>query len=922
MKLQPGTRLGPYEIVSPVGAGGMGEVYKARDTRLDRSVAIKVLASRLAGDGDPRARFEREARAISALNHPHICTLHDVGRQGDSEYLVMEFLDGESLSQRLAKGRLPLDQVYRLGAQIADALDKAHKQGIVHRDLKPGNVMLTRSGVKLLDFGLAKLHTGSLEDISETLIDALPTQHGSAEPLTRRGLIVGTLPYMAPEQLEGKPADPRTDLWALGCVLYEMAAGARAFSGDSQAALITSIMTAQPQPVSRHQPLAPADLDRLVRACLAKDPDDRWQSAHDVMAELRWIAERESGEGVASFGATTSGAAAAGAAATGAVGASATSTASLDPAAGRHGPRGWLLAAAAVLVALTLGLAAAFRPHAGTAETTRFLVLPPPDGELGLGLAVSPDGRQLAFVAGVQGRREIWVRSLSAVEGRPLAGTDDARFPFWSPDGRSLGFFAHGKLMRVDLAGGAAQQLAGANDGRGGAWGSSGVILFAPTPTAEIHRVPAGGGADEVVTRFDKARGESDHRWPVFLPDGRHFVYLARARLPEDTALVAGSLDGPETKVLVKGHQTSVAYAGAGFLLYVRERTLVARPFDAGKLRFTGDPATLAQGLDPIGEGTPGTAYAHFAVGGNTLIYRSGVRMTSQPTWFDRAGKEIGPVGPPGEFDEPALSPDGTHVALDRNDEQLTSAVWRLDLVRGALSRLSFGAGSALAPAWSPDGSFVAYTCAQLTSLCVRAASGAGNEEVLLTSDAAKSVDDWSPDGKLLLFEEVSPRMLTGLWTLPLAGERKPSPYLETAFNETHARFAPDGRFVAYTSNESGRDEVYVQTFPAGGGKWQISTDGGDQAQWRADGKELLFLGLDRKLRAVAVRTEHGFEPGVQRLLFETRTNVPAGLASRAYYTVAADGQRFLVNTIVSDGGRIPITVVLEWSKDVQASAK
>ena len=892
VKLHPGTRLGPYEIVSPVGAGGMGEVYKARDTRLDRSVAIKVLTSHLAGDGDPRARFEREAKAISALNHPHICTLHDVGRQGDSEYLVMEYLEGESLAQRLTKGRLPLGQVHRLGAQIADALDKAHKQGIVHRDLKPGNVMLTRSGVKLLDFGLAKLRTASTAELGTTLIDALPTQHGSAEPLTRQGLVMGTLPYMAPEQLEGKEADTRTDLWALGCVLYEMAAGSRAFAGDNQALLISSILTAEPQPISHHQPLASPDLDRLIRACLAKDPDDRWQSAHDVMAELRWIADRDSG------------------------------TSAALPAARQQQRFGWALAAAAILVALTLGLAAALRPRAAGPEPTRFVVLPPPDGEIGLGLAVSPDGRQLAFIAGAQGRREIWLRPLGDLLARPVPGTEDARFPFWSPDGRSLGFFAHGKLMRVDLAGGAAQALASANDGRGGAWGRSGVILFAPTPAAAIHSVPASGGADEVVTRFDKARNESDHRWPVFLPDGRHFVFLARARLPDDTALVAASLDGRETRRLVAGHQTSVAYADAGYLLYVRDRTLMAQPFDAGGLRFTGDPVPMAQGLDPIGEGTPGTAYAHFAVGGSTLAYRAGVRRTSQPTWFDRAGKELGHASPPGEFDEPALSPDGRNVALDRNDEQLTSAVWRLDLVRGALSRLSFGAGSALAPAWSPDGSRVAYTCAQLTSLCVRAASGAGNEEVLLTSEAAKSVDDWSPDGKLLLFEEVSPRMLTGLWTLPLAGERKPAPYLQTSFNETHARFSPDGRFVAYTANESGRDEVYVQTFPAGGGKWQISTDGGDQAQWRADGKELFFLGLDRQLRGVAVRTEHGFEPGMQRLLFATRTHVPAGLASRAYYAVAADGRRFLVNAIVSDGSRIPITVVLGWGKDAQASAK
>jgi eukaryotic-like serine/threonine-protein kinase len=908
MKFQPGTRLGPYEIVSPVGAGGMGEVYKARDTRLDRSVAIKVLTSRLAGAGDLRARFEREAKAISALNHPHICTLHDVGHEGDSEYLVMEYLEGESLSQRLAKGRLPLDQVYRLGAQIADALDKAHQRGIVHRDLKPANVMLTRSGVKLLDFGLAKLRadaTSSDDDnsICTTFIAGASGHDDAGGPLTDRNVLIGTLPYMAPEQLDGKEADTRSDLWALGCVLYEMVAGKRAFAAEGQASLITSILTAEPQGVAEHQPLAPADLDRLIRACLAKDPDDRWQSAHDVMAELRWIAERSSASGVAAPG----------------------------PGPPRPSRRERAVAVVAVLLALGLVTALTLRPRAGGPETTRFVVLSPLDGDFAPGLAVSPDGRQLAFVAGAQGRREIWVRPLAALEARRLPGTEGARFPFWSPDGRSLGFFANGKLMRVDLAGGAAQPLASANDGRGGAWGRTGVILFAPTPIAAIHRVPASGGADEVVTHVDKTRNESDHRWPVFLPDGRHFVYLARGRVPEDHALVAGSLDGPEAMVLVKGLQSSIAYAAfGGYLLYVRERTLVAQPFDPDRLRFTGEPVPLAQAVDPIGEGTPGTAYAFFAAGGSTLAYRAGVRVISQPTWFDRGGRELGRAGPPGDFDEPALSPDGKDVALDRNDEHLTSAVWRLDLGRGALSRLSFGAGSALAPAWSPDGSRVAYTCGQLRSLCLRPASGAGSEEVLLTSDAAKLVDDWSPDGKFLLYEEVSRQTTADLWLLPLAGERQPALYLQTPFDETHAKFSPDGRFVAYTSNESGRDEVYVQTFPAAGGKWQISTDGGDQAQWRADGKELFFLGLDRKLRAVAVKTEHGFEPrfeprfepGTQRVLFEARTTVPAGLASRASYAVSGDGQRFLLDEIVSDGGRIPITVVLDWTRDLPARTK
>lgn len=901
MILRSGNHLGPYEILSLLGTGGMGEVYKARDTRLGRSVAIKVLPSRLANDGAPRARFEREAKAISALNHPHICTLHDVGRDEGRDYLVMEYLEGESLAHRLTKGPLPPDQVQRLGTQIADALDKAHRQGIVHRDLKPGNILLTRAGVKLLDFGLAKFRTSVPETPPATVVDGMLLDSGSqdtAEPLTSQGILMGTLPYMAPEQLEGKEADTRTDLWALGCVLYEMATGKKAFAGAGQASLMSSILTSQPPPILQLQPATPAALDRLVRACLAKDPEDRWQTAHDAMAELTWIGEGDSTAGVAA------------------------------PAARRRfGSREWTIVAAALLLAFGLGAAAAFlRRGASGPETTRFVVLPPPNADFALGMAVSPNGRQLAFVAdaqGRQGRSGIWLRSLADLEARPVSGTDGARFPFWSPDGRALGFFANGKLLRVDLAGSVVQALASANDGRGGAWSPAGVILFAPTPTAALHRVPEGGGADEVVTRFDKARGETNHRWPVFLPDGRHFVFLARASLPENHALVVGSLDEPATRVLVSGNQTSVAYAAPGYLLYGREGALVARPFDVGKLAFTGDPTLLAQGLDPIGEGTPGTAYVRFAAGGGTLAYRAGVRLTSQPTWFDRGGHALGPAGPPGEFDDPALSPDGKHVALARNDERLTSSVWTLDLLRGALSRLSFGAGSALAPVWSADGSRVAYVCAQLTSLCVRQASGAGNEEVLLTSDEAKSLDDWSPDGKVLLYEDVSPKTAaTDLWLLPMNGERKPSPYLQTRFDETHARFSPDGRYVAYTSNESGRDEVYVRTFPAAGEKWQISSDGGDQAQWRADGKELFFLGLDRKLRAVAVKTDHGFEPGIQRVLFETRTKVPAGLASRAYYAVAADGQRFFVDTIVSEGGQIPITVVLDWAKDLQGPQK
>ncbi|HSS45480.1 MAG TPA: protein kinase, partial [Thermoanaerobaculia bacterium] len=555
MTLAAGTRLGPYEITGALGAGGMGEVYRARDTRLERTVAVKVLPSHLSASPEVRQRFEREAKTISQLSHPHICALYDVGREGDTEYLVMELLEGETLSERLAKGPLPLEQTLRYGIETADALDKAHRQGIVHRDLKPGNVMLTKSGVKLLDFGLAKAMAPPAPRGSLT---ALPTQQG----LTQEGTILGTFQYMAPEQLEGKETDTRSDIFAFGAVLYEMATGRKAFSGSSQASLITAIMSSEPASISSVQPMTPPALDRVVKTCLAKDPDDRWQTAHDVMLQLKWIAEGGSQAGVP------------------------------GPIVARRKSRerlAWGMAAVAFLMALAAVSAFLYLQDRREApRMVRSSILLPEKLRFDLGtvpVAVSPDGRRIAFAASdAEGKKLLWVRSLDALSAQPLAGTDGACCPFWSPDGRFLGFFASGKLKKVEASGGPAQTLCDAPNNRGGTWNRAGEIAFAPAARDPIQRVPSSGGAATPATKLDSSRGEISHRWPFFLPDGRHFLYFAMGAFYGPKAvsngIYVGSLDSQERRLLLRA-DSNVAYAPPGYLLFLRERTLMAQPFNA-----------------------------------------------------------------------------------------------------------------------------------------------------------------------------------------------------------------------------------------------------------------------------------------------------------------------------------------------------
>ncbi|MGH9317449.1 MAG: protein kinase domain-containing protein, partial [Thermoanaerobaculia bacterium] len=562
MTISPGSRLGPYEVLSPLGAGGMGEVWKARDTRLGRAVAIKVLPSHMSASPEVRQRFEREAKTISQLSHPHICALHDIGREGETDYLVMEYLEGETLTDRLVKGPLPLEQTLRFGVEIADALDKAHRQGIVHRDLKPGNVMLTKSGVKLLDFGLAKAMAPAAPAGSLT---ALPTQQG----LTQEGTILGTFQYMSPEQLEGKEADARSDIFAFGAVLYEMATGRKAFSGSSQASLISAIMTSDPAPISSVQPMSPPALDRVVKTCLAKDPDERWQNAHDLMGELKWIAGLGSQAGVPG-----------------------------PPVARRRSRErlAWGMMTVTLFVALAAAVAAVVRNAHRAAMLERpmrsSIVLP--EKSALRAAALSPDGTRVVFVArDSSGKNLLWIRPLDSLAVRPFPGTENPSFPFWSPDSLFVGFFADGKLKKIGASGGAPQTLCDAPINRGGTWNREGVILFTPVPDGPLYRVSASGGLPTPVTRFDPSRGETSHRWPFFLPDGRHFLYhvasFGSGGQVEKMGIYVGSLDSKEEKFLLRAN-SSVAYAPPGYLLFLRDRNLLAQPFDAQRIRITGDP--------------------------------------------------------------------------------------------------------------------------------------------------------------------------------------------------------------------------------------------------------------------------------------------------------------------------------------------
>jgi serine/threonine protein kinase/Tol biopolymer transport system component len=877
MPLSAGTRLGPYEIIAPLGAGGMGEVYRARDTRLERTVAVKVLPSHLSSSAELRERFEREAKAISQLSHPHICALYDVNREGETEYLVMEYLEGETLSDRLVKGPLPFDQVLRHGLEIADALDKAHRQGIVHRDLKPGNVMITKSGVKLLDFGLAKA-VGTGGRSSGASLTALPTQN--VKELTSEGTILGTFQYMAPEQLEGKEADGRTDIFAFGALLYEMATGRKAFSGTSQASLISSIMKDEPAPISAIAPMTPATLDRVVKTCLAKDPEDRFQTAHDAKLQLQWIAEGGSLAGLPA------------------------------PVALRRKNRerlAWSIAAflAVLAAAATAGYV---RRAPAPPRSTRFEIATPEEILSIDTPRISPDGRYLAFNAtDSSGKTRIWVRALNALSAQPLAGTDGTKRPFWSPDSRFLGFFAEGKLKKIEVTGGPAQKICDAPTGADGSWSPEGAILFDGRANDPIHRVSAAGGIPVVAVKADAARKETEVAWPEFLPDGKHYLYMASGEKLGENIYRIGSLDSKESKPLMPA-QTLVTYAPPGYLLFVRDKTLVAQRFDPKAQKTLGEPVPLAEQI-----GTDSVGLARFSVSHEgTLAYRTG-ESGSRLLWVDRTGKEIETAGDPGEIGNPTLSPAADRLAFNLADPRTGKmSIWIRDLGRGVSSRFTFGETGEHIPVWSPDGSRMVYSVIREPAwdLFEKPAASEGEAKELLKTDEWKLASDWSRDGRYIAFSSRSQKTKWDIWILPTFGDKKPIPFLKTGSAEGDAVFSPDGRYVAYQSDESGRNEIYVQSFPGPGRKWQASTAGGNDPSWRSDGKEIFYRALDQKLMGVEVTTSDAFQAGVPKPLFLMR--LQAGNA-RNKYVAAPDGQRFLLVAPLGREAMTPTTVVLNW---------
>ncbi|HVI08257.1 MAG TPA: protein kinase, partial [Candidatus Binatia bacterium] len=868
---------------SPLGSGGMGEVYRACDTRLDRTVAVKILPSHLSNNPEAKQRFDREARAISSLNHPNICTLFDVGHQDGVDYLVMEFLEGETLAQRLTRGALPIEQVLRYGIEICEGLERAHKSGVVHRDLKPGNVMLTKNGAKLMDFGLAKAVPANGPTPASSLVMTV-SQPSADQPLTSRGTVIGTFQYMSPEQTEGKEADVRSDIFALGAVLYEMASGRRAFSGKTQASIVAAILASDPPPISTVQPMSPPALEQIVRTSLAKDPDDRFQTVHDLKLQLKWIAQASSSQLAAP-------------AQVRARRVVQKRTLAIAAAAG------WLVAVAACV------LFAANRSKLQEAQRPLTAAWLAPDGTSFAPVVdgapmLSPDGATLAFLVGEAANTKLWVRDVASGATRPLAEAERVTFPFWSPDSKFVGFFSGGKMKKVALAGGPVQIICDAPEGRGASWSPRGVIIFTPNIFESLYKVAEGGGTAEKITQ---AESGWTHRNPHFLPDGDHFLFTARQA--SGVATVTGSLFGASLsgekprQLLEKG--SNVQYS-EGYLLYIREAVLVARKFDAKALKFTGDPIPVAEKLDYWNA----RDVAAFTAAHGTLVYREGSLQKSQAVWVDASGKELGKFGEPGVYLTPTSSPDGSAVGVVRTDADTGKGdVWIIDTSRNTAFRSTFADASNISFAFSPDGKRIVVGMVNgsvMGGMWIQPTSGSGAQMKVETPSHWGSILSWSRDGRYVFVMVQNNATREDVYYADLNGEKKIMPLLQSPANESAAELSPNGKWLAYMSDESGRFEVYVTAFPGPGGKWQVSNGGGQWPSWSKDGKHLYYTSGD-KLMLVPVQNSDSFQFGAP---------AEQGLHTNDFSAIGpvATGERFPALKRLAGGQSLPEQVVLNWT--------
>ena len=915
MSFTPGTRLGVYQITALLGEGGMGQVFRARDTRLDRDVAIKILPEGFAHDADRLARFTREAKTLASLNHQYIAGIHGLEESGGITALVMELVEGDDLSQRIARGAIPLDEALPIAKQIAEALEAAHEQGIIHRDLKPANIKVRADGtVKVLDFGLAKAldtGTGGAGRPGRDDLSASPTLTSPA--MTQAGMILGTAAYMAPEQAKGRTVDRRADIWAFGAVLFEMLTGTRAFPGEDLTDTLAAVVRADPEWTRLPATLSPT-LATFLKRCLYKDPKQRVGDIHDMRLALEGAFE------TAASSATT-----------------------VAPLPARGTPVAWIAAfvlAALGMVAFAIPALRYLReaPPASPPETRLEINTPATDQPTSF--AVSPDGRQIVFVASGDGASRLWVRSLATTTAQPLAGTECAQYPFWAPDSGAVGFFADGQLKRTDLRGGAPQTVAAAAVPRGGTWSAAGVILFAQNSTSPLVRVPASGGPPVAVTTLAK---QTSHRVPFFLPDGRHFLFYAQGT-PDTAGIYLGTLDAADTHRLTAADtagvylQTSLAQRGSsgpspggasgegGWLLWVRAGTLTAQRLDVAGAALTGDPVTLADRV--VVDAAANVAAVSVSTSG-LVAYRTGAGSRRQLVWVDRSGKALSPLGAPDENDlrTPSVSPDGQRVAMARLVRG-NMDLWLLDGPR--TNRFTFDAAIENYPVWSPDGRRVVFSSTRAVTydLYQKAAGGAGAEEVLLDSPQTKVPTDWSADGRLLLYQSVDPQTNRDLWALPLEGDRTPWVFLKTPFEERAGTFSPDGRFVAYESNESGRDEIYIRPFTgpgvsraaatAAGGQWQVSKAGGVFPRWRRDGTELYYLAPNGAMMAAPIAgAGTTLAPGAPVALFPTRIyGGGTDTAQGRQYDVAPDG-RFLINSVLAEAAAT-ITLLQNWQSEAK----